>query len=206
MEKLTDVIATNITSLRKNAGLTQVQFAEKLNYSNKTVSKWERGEAAPDIETLKEIADLFQVDVDYFLHTHEEVSQAIKEELEKKEKEQKNNRIILCSLGICFIFMLVTIIFVYMIIFAKENTNPWRYAWIPFLWAVPTSCMLLGVMSKKWMPKKQKIALYSVFTWSLITAIVVQCIISYAKEFSFAMIYMLGIPIQVAIILYGRLK
>ena len=56
--ELKAIVAKNLVALRKNAGFTQIELAEKLNYSDKAVSKWERGESLPDIETMKRIADL----------------------------------------------------------------------------------------------------------------------------------------------------
>ena len=50
-EKLKKQIGANIAAYRKRIGLTQVGLAEKLNYSDKAVSKWERGESAPDVQT-----------------------------------------------------------------------------------------------------------------------------------------------------------
>ena len=64
MENLRLIIARNITELRREAGLTQLELAEKLNYSDKAVSKWERAESVPDIAVLKAVADLFGVTVD----------------------------------------------------------------------------------------------------------------------------------------------
>ena len=57
-EKLKKQIGANIASYRKRMQLTQAGLAEKLNYSDKAVSKWERGESAPDVQTLVQIADL----------------------------------------------------------------------------------------------------------------------------------------------------
>ena len=59
---VTDVkqtIAKNITALRQSHKMTQIELAEKLNYSDKAVSKWERGESIPDVIVLKSISDLF---------------------------------------------------------------------------------------------------------------------------------------------------
>ena len=67
MEDLKPIIAKNITVLRQNAKMTQFDLAEKLNYSDKAISKWERAEAIPDVSVLKSIADLFGVTVDYLL-------------------------------------------------------------------------------------------------------------------------------------------
>ena len=67
MSDIKAIIAKNITALRQNHKMTQIELAEKLNYSDKAVSKWERGESVPDISVLKQIADLFGVTVDYLL-------------------------------------------------------------------------------------------------------------------------------------------
>ena len=67
MEELKTVIAKNISELRRSAMMTQLDLAERLNYSDKAVSKWERAESVPDISVLKAIADIFGVSVDYLL-------------------------------------------------------------------------------------------------------------------------------------------
>ena len=61
------IIAKKLTKLRKENNLTHLQLAEKLNYSDKAISKWERAESIPDVLVLKSIADLFGVTVDYLL-------------------------------------------------------------------------------------------------------------------------------------------
>ncbi len=66
-EDLPKIIAKNITSLRRGAGMTQAKLAEEIGYSDKSVSKWERCEGVPDVVCLKNMADLFGVTVDYFL-------------------------------------------------------------------------------------------------------------------------------------------
>ena len=67
LSELKLVSASNIIRLRTQAGMTQVELGAKLNYSDKTVSKWERGEAIPDAYVLTRLADLFGVSVDYLL-------------------------------------------------------------------------------------------------------------------------------------------
>ncbi len=72
MQDIRQTIAENLIAARKAAHLTQAELAEKLNYSDKAVSKWERGDSIPDVIVLKQIADLFSVTVDYFLTPHTE--------------------------------------------------------------------------------------------------------------------------------------
>ena len=66
-EALRKNISQKITFYRKAAGLTQLELAEKLNYSDKSVSKWERGDGLPDITVLSNMAELFGISVDDFI-------------------------------------------------------------------------------------------------------------------------------------------
>ncbi len=72
MEDLKIIVAANISRLRKDSGMTQAELAERLNYSDKSVSKWERADALPDLSVTKQIADLFGVSVDFLLKNHDE--------------------------------------------------------------------------------------------------------------------------------------
>ena len=72
MEDLKQILAKNITALRQASRMTQLELAEKLNYSDKAISKWERGESIPDVTVLKAIADLVGVTLDYLLEDDHE--------------------------------------------------------------------------------------------------------------------------------------
>ena len=67
MEGTKSTVAKNIVRLRQASGMTQAELAAKLNYSDKAVSKWERGESMPDVAVLSKIADLFQVSLDWLV-------------------------------------------------------------------------------------------------------------------------------------------
>ncbi len=71
LEELKLVTAGNLINLRTGAGMTQAELGAKLNYSDKSISKWERGEAIPDAFVLTQIAELFGVSVDYILSSHD---------------------------------------------------------------------------------------------------------------------------------------
>ena len=91
MEELKNVIADNLINLRKSNKLTQLELAEKLNYSDKAISKWERGESLPDIIILKQLAEMYGVSVDYILteHTEDEKSKY------KTPRPELNNKLII---------------------------------------------------------------------------------------------------------------
>ena len=87
MENLKHVISKNIVDLRKSMNWTQAELAQKLNYSDKTVSKWERAEAIPDIIVLKAIADLFEVSVDYLLVADHEEKRPSSQQVSRHQRE-----------------------------------------------------------------------------------------------------------------------
>ena len=70
MEQFRKTVAKNIAELRVANGYTQFELGEKINYSDKAVSKWERGESVPDAYVLKKLAGIFEVSVDYLLEEH----------------------------------------------------------------------------------------------------------------------------------------
>lgn len=82
-----EIVARNLTKYRKQAGLSQLELAKKLNYSNKNISKWENGETTPSVFVLNEIAKLYGVKVDAFLSWSDEPPQ---DEIKKTKPFGKN--------------------------------------------------------------------------------------------------------------------
>ena len=98
LSELKLISASNIIRLRSKAGMTQAELGERLNYSDKTISKWERGEAIPDAYVLTRLAELFGVTVDYLLSSHD-AWEAPPEEAEQMKKPRYSEfRIILLVL------------------------------------------------------------------------------------------------------------
>jgi len=87
------ISASNIINLRTSAGMTQAELGAKLNYSDKTVSKWERGEAIPDAYVLKQMAQIFHVSVDYLLSSHDKWKSP--EQIEKENERHYSADIII---------------------------------------------------------------------------------------------------------------
>ena len=101
-EKLKKQIGANIASYRKRMRLTQVRLAEKLNYSDKAISKWERGESIPDVLILMQLAEQFEIGVSDLLEDPnalpEETTRfqhAMEQVSEKALKRKANKNIIL---------------------------------------------------------------------------------------------------------------
>ena len=67
MKDIKQIIADNLTSLRKKNGYTQNELAQMLNYSDNTVSRWEHAEITPSIETLEQIAKIYNVPLEFLI-------------------------------------------------------------------------------------------------------------------------------------------
>ena len=193
---LKQIIAQNIVILRKQAGMTQLDLAEKLNYSDKAVSKWERGDSVPDIAVLKDIADLFGVTVDYLLkedHTAEEEAAR----LETREKQRSHQ--IIAALVAVVIWLIATAVFVNDQMQTQEMISA---MWTVFIYAFPISCAVLMIFSVKWFARRTTFVLLSGVLWGLLFSAFVT---GFLEEHSSWVIFLLGIPAQAAIILWGSL-
>ena len=84
MDTLETIVASNLAEFRRNAGLTQAELAEKINYSDKSISKWERGEALPDLKVLAQLAELYGVTINDFV-TKDAGKQKAEPEVPKSE-------------------------------------------------------------------------------------------------------------------------
>lgn len=151
------IIAQNLTRFRKLAGLTQQQLAEQLNYSDKTVSKWERAEGIPDILVLKTLAQIYGVTVNDFLVEHKKTTvRAL-----FKSTLIRRCLIALLSAGLVYFIAAAVSAIVLMI----DNSAPIaRYA---FLTALPVSLIVLLVFACLWCKVWQKAVVVSALTWSL---------------------------------------
>lgn len=198
MDDLKPVIANNIVELRHAADMTQAQLAEKLNYSDKAVSKWERGDAIPSIGTLKEVADLFGVTVDYLITSEHKAQEEIKREFTKR---QRRNHLIITLLSTMLVWLAATIIYVSINLSTAFGLPK---SWIAFVFAVPLSCIVLIVFNSIWGKPKRNLIFASVLLWSLLIAF---CLTFYfASQRSYVWLLLaVGIPLQIMILLWAGL-
>lgn len=202
-ETLKKYIGIHIMTHRKRQGLTQAGLAEKLNYSDKAVSKWERGESIPDILTLMELAQLFDVTVDDLLKDHNalpenvgKVEQVMGMAVEKTLKRKADKRIIahLCSILVWFIAMLA---------FVVLSTLDIPKSWLAFVVAFPVNCIVLLSLRSAWHDFRSNQWLISGIMWGSLLSI-------YMFVWMFAdihvwKIFLLGVPGQAAIFLWFRM-
>ena len=139
MEDLKVITASNIINLRTAKGLTQAELGELLNYSDKSVSKWERAEAVPDAYVLKKMGEIFGVSVDYLLNSHDSWE---KPESFKKAERNFHSKVI----TVLVIFGIWTLAFFIYIIGWLLEAN-W---WLLFIYAVPVSLITFLVLNSVW--------------------------------------------------------
>ena len=175
MENLRQIIPNNIVKLRKENNLTQNQLAKKINYSDKAVSRWEKGEVLPDIETLQLIAQTFNVPL----------SQLI-EEKEVHVKSSKFTRAEVLSriFFILEIWTIICVVYAYLNVVYKENF------WKIFLIGIPFSSFILFIFDRR----KHNISSFvsgTIFIWSMLT-----CVFIYLLPIVTWYVFMIGIPLQ----------
>ncbi|NLB48673.1 MAG: helix-turn-helix transcriptional regulator [Erysipelotrichia bacterium] len=194
MGNVTKNIANNILKLRKINQMTQSDLAEILNYSDKAVSKWERGESVPDISTLCSIANYFKVDVNYLTKEHSDA------EIEKTQfDKQLTLRNLLIAIMICIaIFLVATIIFVYTTINSPIFASKF---WIVFIIATALCSLVVSLYAhsaKLWLVE---LIAVSLFVWGTLTTIFfVNAIIYYLSNAW--MVFLVGIPLEAAVGIY----
>lgn len=190
MENIKEVIAKNLIKLRKQNKLTQVELSEKLNYSDKAVSRWESGEVTPDIETLNKIADVYNVDITSMFDQNLNV-----EDLQKADKREASNRRAIVLLGISFVWILATILYVYAQFISDKSY------WEIFVYGVPATIFVAMIFNFIWGKRLWRFVLISAFIWTALVCIYLSFI-----KYNIWPIFLLGAPIQVAIVLWSTIK
>lgn len=137
-KKLKSIIANNITYFRKRSGLTQGKLAELINYSDKSVSKWERGDGLPDVLVLIKLADIFDITV------NDLVSEDKPDE--KVLPTRQRRHIMIDIMSILLVWLVATVVFVGLRVFVPDFPT----AWISYILAIPVSAIVNLVLACIW--------------------------------------------------------
>lgn len=187
LEQMKGTIAKNLVAYRKKAGLTQQELAQKLNYSDKAISKWERADGVPDVLVLKTLADLYGVTVNDFLVEHDT------HKVKTPSVKAKKFLITLLSSGL--VWLIATVITVVWLM--ADKTTPVPVAKYVFVSAWPISMIVLLVFTCIWGKLWYKCGAASLLTWSLCVLIDVVL-----EVFNSALVYIVGAVLQLLIILW----
>ena len=190
-------------SLRQAAQMTQGDLAQKLNYSDKAVSKWERAESVPDVLTLAALAEVLGITVNDLLTDPNElpeetgaVQQAMERVVEKTLKRKADKKIIL---GLSSILVWSVALFVYVVVSSLDIPN----SWLAFFYAVPANAVVLLSLRSAWHDFRWNRALISGIVWGALASIHMTLLT--LLKFNMWKIYLLGILGQAAILLWFRM-
>lgn len=194
MEDLKFIISRNLTKLRKHNKLTQLELAEHVNYSDKSVSKWETGETTPSVEILKVLADFYNVTIDDILSPNFEPAKHF------TTKERRYSKFTISLLAIVTVWLVATIAFVFTDFIYKTSTHPWML----FIFAVPCTFVVSIIFNSLWGKKTWNYVLISLLLWTGLTTIFLTILVY--GGMNIWGIYLIGIPLQVSIILWIKIK
>jgi len=203
-EKLKKQIGANIAAYRKRLRLTQAGLAEKLNYSDKAVSKWERGESVPDVLILCQLAELFQITVNELVedpnalpeNSGSTMERVMGKAVEKTLKRKADKRIILglSSVLVWFVALLVFVVF---------STLNIPKSWLAFILAIPANAVVLLSLRSAWRDFRWNQILISAIVWGSILSVYMLLLVLF--QVNFWKLFLLGIPGQIAVLLWARL-
>ena len=195
-KSLEQIIADNLVYYRKASGLTQLEVAEKFNYSDKSISKWERAEGMPDILVLKALADFYDIRVDDFF----------KEEKAKIKMTRKSKRWFIFGLSETLVWLVFGIFFTVFSIFLHD-VFAW---WLLFVYAAAASAILAVVWAGIYHKRLYQLIATSCIVWTTIasvylTALMVQ-LRNGAANPNLWLLFLIGVPLEVLAILWYFLR
>ena len=189
-ELFKQIIAKNLTKYRKINNLTQLDLAEKLSYSDKAISKWERGESLPDVYTLSILAEFYSI-------TLNDLCQENNEPI-KTKKTNKTNRLFITLLSIGLVWFIATLLFVIFKLIPKTEGSS---LWMIYIYAIPITFIVLCVFSSLWYNNVMKFISVSGIVCGL--ALTLQLIFHLFCDFNNDwLIYIIAIPFQILVILW----
>ena len=189
MENLNIVIGKKLLYLRKKNKLTQAELAEKLNYSDKAISKWEKGESLPSVEVFYKISKLYGVSLDFIIGDETAAPQPIKND------DRKRIYLSITNLAVLAIWFVALLLFVLFDIITSTSQ------WMVFAWATPASFLVALIFDCIWHKHKGLYVLISLLMWSLLLCFVLQFL-----TFNIWKILLIGIPLQIAVIIWSRME
>lgn len=188
MENLNFIIGKNLTYLRKYNKMTQLELAEKLNYSDKAISKWENGESVPSVEVLYKLSKIYNVSLDSLVGEKPTNEPAVITQTHKKK------RFIITMLSVLAVWFVAVLFYIAFDIFSDINL------WILFCWSVPATMIVSIVFDAVWNKHRLLFWLVTGLIWSILLCTSLQFF-----NYNVWQILFIGIPLQIGTILWAKL-
>ena len=193
-KSLEQIVADNLVYYRKTAGLTQLEVAEKFNYSDKSISKWERAEGLPDILVLKALADFYDIRVDDFF----------KEEKAKIKMTRKSRRWFIFGLSETLVWLVFGVFFSVFSI-ALPNVFAW---WLLFVYAAAASAILAVVWAGIYHKRLYQLIATSCIVWFTIASIYLTALMVTLPNPNpnLWLLFLIGVPLEILAVLWYFLR
>ena len=159
MNDIKSIVAKNIAELRQSNNMTQLELAEKINYSDKAISKWERAESSPDISVLVDIAAVFGVTVDYLVKADHAETPVLDNEVPKRQYNRKPIAYIAESGA----WLVAMVAFIITTLILNEMTFQFLY----FVYALPVVLIVKLVFNSIWFNPRNNYYIISLMMWSM---------------------------------------
>ena len=192
MNNLEKTFSNNLTKYRTLMGLKQTELAKMINYSDKSISKWERGEGLPDLKATIKLCEIFGITVDDMLKENDDYDKKITKTIVVKNKKHTLVSILSASL----VWFVATIVYISLLITQTPGD-----IWLTFIYAIPVSSIVLLVFSSIWGNNVHQAICVSCILWGIILSI--------AFSISTRLIWfiaVIGAVFQIMIILWFILK
>lgn len=207
MAELKQIVARNLAQLRKEHQLTQIQLAEQIHYSDKAVSKWERGESLPDLVVLKQLADYYHVTLDALV-CEEGVQYASKSVVDTPAEQAETapdtskpykmrNRILIAGMAIVLVWLIATTVFVILDILVPTL----EYSPFMFVYAIPLTMIIWLVFNSIWFNRRANYVIISLLVWTTLGTLFVTFWSHRPWQ-----LFIIGIPAQIIILLWSALR
>ena len=198
MKDIKSHVAKNLGALRKQRGLTQAEIAERLNYSDKAISRWDKGDTLPDINVLYEICQFYGITMNDLVGDGE-----VKAKEDKlTEKDIKAYGAWICAFGGALVWLFATLYYF------MHNTLQGESFWIVYIWAIPVSCLVIEYLGKNLFNWITKFVLSSVVSWTVLGSSYLHFVffstIPREHAINFWPIFLIGIPVQMILFLMQK--
>ena len=190
-------VARNITALRKKHNMTQADLAERLNYSDKSISKWERGDGLPDIFVLARIAELFGVTLNDLVSS-EQADAEQSAETENSLDAFYPRRTLITALCVGLVWFIATLMFFLLKVFLPDAKG----MWLSFIYALPVSSIILVVFTHMWWKNVARCLSVSSLVWMLTLCVQLTATLISNNVRNMWLIYFAAAAFQVLVILW----
>ena len=188
-----ELLAKNLAYYRKASGLTQLELADKFNYSDKSVSKWERGEGFPDIFVLKSLADFYGIIVDDFYQSEHKAVKV------SQNKKRKQTYLKLLSIGINWLVTVLTF-FLLSTLLSRFAPNAPFEPWLTFIYGTLTTGIILLVWEFIYHNRFLRMIATSIIIWTAALSLFLTFLV--VMKTPLPLLFIVAIPLEVLEIIW----